>query len=73
MIIGPAIRNGARGLRPGVARPWTASRPSTAAGFAAADVHSFEVEVRDGFLEIELRAGKQYPKISAIEVERLGG
>lgn len=42
-----------------------------AKGFATADVRTFEVEVSDGLLEIAVLRRLDYPKLSAIEVERL--
>ncbi|MBI4604523.1 MAG: hypothetical protein HY721_21385 [Planctomycetes bacterium] len=40
------------------------------AGFAAAEVKSFEVEVHDGFLDLDFLAEKADPVISAIAIER---
>ncbi len=42
------------------------------AGFAKPDARAFELEVADGFLEIDFLARVENPKISAIEVEHLG-
>ncbi len=43
-----------------------------AAGFAVAQRKSFDVEVSDGFLEIDFFPRVGWPAVSAIEVERLG-
>jgi hypothetical protein len=40
------------------------------AGFATADRKEFEVELRDGFLDIEFLPQAEFPKVSAIEVRR---
>jgi serine/threonine protein kinase/WD40 repeat protein len=40
------------------------------AGFAAAEVKSFDVEVRDGFLDLDFLAEQADPMISAIAIER---
>ncbi len=40
------------------------------AGFATADRRAFEIEVLDGFLDIEFVPRTRNPKVSAIEVER---
>jgi hypothetical protein len=40
-----------------------------AVGFATAVKKSFEVEVKDGFLEIGFRGRVGHPKVSAIEIE----
>jgi len=40
------------------------------AGFAAADQKSFDVEVRDGMLDIEFQARRGIPTVSALSVER---
>jgi serine/threonine protein kinase len=43
------------------------------AGFATAESHGFELNVLDGFLEIDFRSRQLEPKISAIEIKRLSG
>ena len=40
-------------------------------GFATADHHSEKLEVKDGLLNVELRASKGNPRISGIEIEPL--
>jgi hypothetical protein len=40
------------------------------AGFATAEVKSFDVEVRDGFLDLDFLAERADPTISAIAIER---
>ena len=40
------------------------------AGFAATEVKSFEVEIRDGFLDLDFLAERANPMISAIAIER---
>ncbi len=42
------------------------------AGFAAAELKSFDVEVRDGILDIEFHSRRGSPTVSAIEVGRSG-
>ncbi|HVR75257.1 MAG TPA: malectin domain-containing carbohydrate-binding protein, partial [Planctomycetota bacterium] len=42
------------------------------AGFASADIKSFETTVKDGVLDIELDRQDGNPKVSAIEIEYLG-
>jgi hypothetical protein len=42
-----------------------------AAGFATAVRKSFEVDVKDGLLELAFRRRAGHPKVSAIEIERI--
>ena len=54
----------------GVVRVWSAV---DTVGFATADTKQFETRVDDGLLDLEFRArGEQNPKVSAIEIQRLG-
>ena len=53
-------------------KPVLESYEPLAAGFSKAETRSFEVDVTDGFLDIEFRhGGADNPKISAISIERI--
>ncbi len=43
----------------------------SAQGFATAETRSYELAIQDGLLEIEFQFRVEYPKLSAIEIERL--
>jgi hypothetical protein len=52
-------------------KPVLESYEPLAAGFATAETKTFDVEVRDGFLDVEFKPRADSPKISAIAIEAL--